>query len=209
MRCVGPGLPVLQRIEKPRNFQNVENPTLHYYVRWEAPSNTSIPGKPFDYLVAIPPKLAKPASVGIHLHAWGGSLNDGYGWWFNAEKGAILVASNQIPYDWWTGYHERLGTDEPLKTKEDWTKGVVRPYTQRRMLSFLDWVATQWEVDLTRTFAAGNSMGGRGAHAGATLPRNELHGRFPGLGYIFPSMSPQFKSSYENVYGKPGVGSEI
>jgi hypothetical protein len=27
---MGSGLPVLQRIEKPRNFQHIENPTLYY-----------------------------------------------------------------------------------------------------------------------------------------------------------------------------------
>ena len=203
---VGPGLPVLQRVVKLGNFQNVENPTLHYYVRWEAPPNSNIPGKPFDYLVAIPPKLAKPAAVGLHMHAWGGSLNDDYGWWFNAEKGAILVASNQSPYDWWTGYQERLGAGQALKTKEDWTKGVVRPYTQRRLLSFLDWVATQWEVDLTRTFAAGNSMGGSGAPMLALRFPERIAWAISWVGVHIPAKSPQFKSSYEYVYGKQEWG---
>jgi len=40
------------------------------------------------------------------LHCWGGSLNGGYGWWYQAEQGHLLLASNQVPYDWWTGYHE-------------------------------------------------------------------------------------------------------
>jgi pimeloyl-ACP methyl ester carboxylesterase len=206
---VGQGLPVLQRIVKPGSFQNIENPTLYYYVRWEAAPNSSIPGKPFDYLVAIPPKLAKPAPAGIHLHAWGGSLNDGYGWWFNAEKGAILVASNQSPYDWWTGYHERLGTAEPLKTKDDWAKGLVRPYTQRRMLSFLDWVTTRWEVDLTQTFAAGNSMGGSGSLMLALRFPGRIAWAISWVGIHIPSMSPQFKGSYEYVYGKPEWGAKF
>jgi hypothetical protein len=100
---VGRGVPILQRIEKPKTFQYVDNPTLYYYVRWESPPACSVAGKPFDYLVAVPANLAKPAPVGIHLHCWGGSLNGGYGWWYNAEKGHILISSNQIPYDWWKG----------------------------------------------------------------------------------------------------------
>jgi len=203
---LGAGLPVLQRVVKPTSFQYVENPTLQYYVRWEAPPNTNVPSKAFDYVVAIPPRPAKPAPVGIHLHAWGGSLNHDYGWWFNAEKGAILVASNQEPYDWWTGYHERLGTGQPLKTKDDWLKVAVRPYTQRRMLSFLDWVATQWEVDLTRTFAAGSSMGGSGALMLALRFPEQIAWAVSWVGIHIPSMSPQFKSSYEYVYGKPEWG---
>jgi hypothetical protein len=160
---VGQGVPILQRIEKPRLFQYVENPTLYYYVRWESPPHASIPNKPFDYIVAIPQKVAKPAPAGIHFHAWGESLNSGYGWWYNAGKGAILNTSNQIPHDWWIGYHELFWTGKPLSSKVDREVGIVRAYPQNRMLSFLDWVATKWEVDLHRTFTAGNSMGGSGA----------------------------------------------
>ena len=203
---VGRGVPVLQRIEKPSGFQHVENPTLYYYVRWEAPPTVNVPGKPFDYLVAIPPKVVKPAPVGIHLHAWGGSLNNDYGWWFNAEKGSILIASNQIPYDWWTGYHERLGTSLPLKTKDDWTKGFVRPYSQRRMVSFLDWVATKWPVDLKRTFVAGISMGGSGALMLALRFPERVAWAISWVGVHIPAKSPQFRSSYEHVYGNPEWG---
>jgi pimeloyl-ACP methyl ester carboxylesterase len=199
---VGPGLPVLQRIVKPESFQYIENPTLHYYVRWEAPPNSSVPSRPFDYVVAIPPTLVKPTSIGIHLHAWGGSLNNDYGWWFNAEKGAILIASNQIPYDWWTGYHERLGTEQPLKTKDDWRKGVVRPFTQRRMLSFLDWTATQWEIDPTRTFAGGGSMGGSGSLMLALRFPERIAWAVSWVGVHIPHLSPVFKSSYAYVYGE-------
>ena len=116
----GIGPPVLQRVEKPELFQYVKQATLHYFVRWENPPNSNVPGKGFDYVVAIPRDLATPAAVGIHLHAWGGNLNRGYGWWYNAEKGAVLIATNQIPYDWWTGYHERLNLDLDPKIAENW-----------------------------------------------------------------------------------------
>jgi pimeloyl-ACP methyl ester carboxylesterase len=203
---VGPGVPVLQRIVKQQSFTHVENPTLHYYVRWETPPNVNVQGRPFDYLVAIPPKLAKPAPVGLQMHAWGGSLNVDFGWWYNAEKGAILITSNQIPYDWWTGYHERLGTGQPLNTKEDWAKGVVRPYSQRRMLSFLDWVATKWEVDLSRTFVAGTSMGGSGALMLALRFPQRIAWAISWVGIHIPHMSPQFKGSYETVFGRQEWG---
>jgi pimeloyl-ACP methyl ester carboxylesterase len=203
---VGLGLPILQRMTKPESFQYVENAALYYYVRWESPPNSSVPSKPFDYLVAIPPKLARPASAGIHLHAWGGSLNDGYGWWFNAEKGAILVASNQIPYDWWTGYHDLFWTEQPLATKVDWIKGVVRAYSQRRMLSFLDWVATKWELDLKRTFVAGNSTGGSGSSMLAIRFPDQIAWAISWVGVHIPSKTPQFTDSYAAVYGKPEWG---
>jgi pimeloyl-ACP methyl ester carboxylesterase len=197
---VGRGVPVLQRVEKPQSFQYVDSPTLYYYVRWESPPNSAAEGKPYDYLVAIPPKLAKPAPVGIHLHCWGGSLNGGYGWWYKAEEGHILIASNQIPYDWWTGYHERLWNGPP--NKETWQKGVVRPYSQTRMLSFLDWVATKWEVDLRRTHVAGNSMGGSGAPMLAIRFPEKIAWAVSWVGVHRPAQSPQFTGSYEQVYGR-------
>jgi len=202
----GQGVPILQRVVKPKSFQYIENPTLYYYVRWESPPNASIPSKPFDYLVAIPPQVARPAPVGIHLHPWGGSLNEGYVWWFNAEKGAILIASNQVPYDWWTGYHELLETGLSFRQKAGWEKGVVRAYSQRRLLSFLDWVATKWDVDLNRTFAAGGSMGGSGASKLAIRFPSKIAWAISMAGVHIPRKTPQFVESYAVVYGQPEWG---
>ncbi|MBN2474187.1 MAG: hypothetical protein JXB62_06250 [Pirellulales bacterium] len=197
---VGRGVPVLQRIEKPERFSYVDDPTLHYYVRWESSPNCAVQGRPYDYLVAVPPKPARPAPVGIHLHCWGGSLNGGYGWWYQAEQGHLLVASNQIPYDWWTGYHERY-FEGPLDEKT-WRQGVVRPYSQTRMLSFLDWVATRWDVDLSRTHVAGNSMGGSGSPMLAIRFPERIAWGVSWVGVHNPSQSPGFRGSYEGVYGK-------
>ncbi len=197
----GQGVPVLQRIEKPQSFSYIKGATLHYYVRWEGPPNCAIESKPFDYLVAIPPKPASPAPVGIHLHCWGGSLNGGYGWWYNAEKGAFLVASNQIPYDWWTGYHENYWSGLG-KGKSAWQSGVVRPYTQRRLLSFVDWMATKWKVDKNRSFVAGSSMGGSGAPMFAIRNPDRIAWALSWVGVHNPAKTPQFKGSYERVFGK-------
>jgi pimeloyl-ACP methyl ester carboxylesterase len=201
---VGLGVPVLQRIEKPKEWQYVVGPTLYYFVRWESPPNCAVAGKPFDYVVGIPPKPAKPAPVGIHLHCWGGNLNGGYGWWYGAEQGHILVASNQIPYDWWTGYHE-LYWQGPAK-EDAWKAGVVHPYSQLRMLSFLDWVATRWDVDLKRTHVAGSSMGGSGAPMFAIRYPERIAWAVAWVGVHIPEKSPTFKGSYANSYGPPEWG---
>ena len=198
---VGPGEPELQRIEKPKEWHYVKEPTLHYYVRWESPPNCAAMGKPYDYAVGIPPKLAKPAPVGIHLHCWGGSLNGGYGWWYGAEQGHILLASNQIPYDWWTGYHEAYFQGPP--NKEKWQQGVVRPYSQTRLLSFLDWVGTKWEIDRGATHVAGSSMGGSGAPMFAIRYPERIAWAIGWVGVHVPLLSPGFKGSYQNSYGPP------
>ena len=145
--------------------------------------------------------------MGLHLHCWGGSLNGGYGWWYNAHRGAVLIASNQIPYDWWTGYHEnyRKGRLGP---------GVVRPYTMNRTFGFLDFAARQhkeapesvreyWpELDLTRVFTAGSSMGGSGAPMFALRYGPRVAFCIAWVGVHIPAESPQFDGSYRGVYGK-------
>ena len=202
---VGQGAPVLQRVEGREQFMYVKGPVeLRYYVRWEAPPNCSEPSRPYDYLVAIPPKPAKPTPVGIHLHCWGGSLNGGYGWWYNAEKGHMLLASNQIPYDWWTGYHERYFQGKPQR--DAWRKGVVRPYSTRRMLSFLAWMTTQWDIDLKRTHVAGSSMGGSGSPMFAIRYPDHVAWAVGWVGVHNPARTPQFKGSYARVYGPPEWG---
>ncbi|MDH4240041.1 MAG: hypothetical protein OEW48_10800 [Phycisphaerae bacterium] len=203
----GQGVPVLQRIVKPKEFSYIQNPVLHYYVRWEAPPNASIENKPFDYLVAIPPHIEnKPTPVGLHLHCWGGSLNGGYGWWYSQQKlgTTYLISTNQIPYDWWTGYHEFYYSQEP--SEEKWKEGVVRPYTTTRILSFLDWAAEKYKLDPTRVFTAGSSMGGSGAPMFAIRYPDIIAWSVGWVGVHDPGNTPQFTGSYERVFGNKDWG---
>ena len=198
----GRGVPVLQRVVKPDSFAYIDKPELHYYVRWEAPPNSSVENKPFDYLVAIPPNItAKPTPVGLHLHCWGGSLNGGYGWWYHYAKlgTTYLISSNQIPYDWWTGYHEFYYSGP--RSEQKFKQGVVRPYSTMRMLSFLDWAAKKYDLDLNRVFTAGSSMGGSGAPMFAIRHSDRIAWSIGWVGVHDPGNTPQFTGSYERVYG--------
>ena len=199
----GQGEPVLQKTQNPDLFQYIRNSTIHYYVRWEAPPNCNIVGKPYNYIVAVPSEVADPAPVGIHMHCWGGSMESGYGWWYDADDGSILLSSNQYPYDWWTGYHENLFTDNEPQTKADWENGVVRPYSQNRMYSFLEWLDKDhnWNIDLNRTFTAGSSMGGSGSLMFAIRNSEKVAWSNSWVGVHNPSNSPNFTSSYAQMYG--------
>lgn len=132
-------------------------------------------------------------------------MTRGYGWWTDAEDGAILLSSNQSPYDWWTGYHEDLYEEGALQKKEDWQSGVVRPYTSQRMISFLDWMkeSDKYSIDTSRTFVAGTSMGGSGALMMAIRYPEYFSWARSWVGVHIPLESPNFKSSYQKVYGKP------
>jgi hypothetical protein len=224
---VGPGVPILQWTETPQEWmyrRAADGSQLMrmVYTRWESWPRSPVPSKPIDYLVVSTrtPRPATPirepeyrayrvapAPVGLHLHCWGGSLNGGYGWWYNAHRGAVLIASNQVPYDWWTGHHEALGT---CKT---WGDGHVQPFTMDRMFAFLDWAAQQWQrapenirpdwprLDLTRVFTAGSSMGGSGAPMYAIRHGQQIAWALGWVGVHVPDESPQFRSSYANNYG--------
>ena len=220
---VGMGEPILQWVEQPKNWHYRNGPlTRLIYTRWESWPHASTPSKPIDYLVAmgdkpLPDKPGReaprtawrvdPAPVGLHLHCWGGSLNGGYGWWHNAHRGAVLISSNQIPYDWWTGYHEANGT---CKTYGD---GYVRPFSMDRTFGFLDWAATQWKdgpegvrkhwrkLDMTRVFTAGSSMGGSGAPMFAVRHGGRIAWALGWVGVHVPAESPTFTGSYRGSYG--------
>jgi hypothetical protein len=201
----GPGTPILQRVESPKEFQYIKNPTLYFFTRWETFPNAGMNAHPFDYLVAVPENVKNPAPVGIHLHSWGGNLLEGYAWWNNAEKGAILLASNQYPYDWWTGYHEHLFSKNSPKSNKEWQHGVVRPFTINRLFSFLAFIDkdSQWKVDLSRTFVAGSSMGGSGSVMLAIRYPEKIAWARSWVGVHIPEESPQFKGSYAKVWGSP------
>lgn len=205
---VGQGKPVLQRIESPEIFMGVKKPTLYYYTRWETTPNASVPGKAFDYLVGIPSKLANPAPVGFHLHCWGGSQESGYTWWNDAEDGAILLASNQDPYDWWTGYHEKLFNLSPKDSAVPWIAGKVRPYTTNRLFSFLYWMQREapWKIDLYQTFAAGSSMGGSGSAMMGIRYGERIAWVRSNVGVHSPINTTTMKSAYAAVYGPADAG---
>ena len=204
---VGQGEPVLQRIAKPDKFQYVKGATQKFYTRWEAPPHSSVENRPIDYLVALPPTLKEPWVVGLHLHCWNGSLTGGYGWWDNHKHDAVLVSSNQEPYDWWTGYNEHYFSGAKKSAREKkFKEGVVRPYSMNRTFGFLDWLTTKHDIDLSRTFVAGNSMGGSGAVMCAVRYGDRIASCRSWVGVHIAGESPQFTKSYEGAYGNKDWG---
>ena len=194
---VGPGELILQRTDKPDQFMYRRKCVLNYYVRWEAPPRANVPSRPFDYLVAVPDKVKWPAPVCMAFHCWGGSLNGGYGWWYQRPPATtLMISTNQIPYDWWTGYHEAKGT------WKSWSGRPVRSYTQKRYDAFFDWVCANYRIDRTRTVAGGNSMGGAGAPVYGTHRPGRVAWVSSWVGVHVPAQTPHFLGSYELCYGR-------
>jgi len=199
----GTGMVLLRTRQTNVSFQYVNNADLYYYVRWECPPYYNRPSTAWDYLVGVPPTSVDPRPVDIALHCWGGTLNSGYGWWYEAEQGALIVATNMSPYDWWTAFHDNYGTIKPFTEVDGSGGGRVRNYAAKRILSFLnDFVKAEHNVDDDRVFVTGSSMGGSGCLMwGARTP--EVFAYTNGwVGVYIPRESPTFKGSFEGVYGQ-------
>ena len=155
-------VPVLQldKIAGRNEFGGVRGGArVRLYVTWNDEPFTNLPNMPYNWSVTIDEKrLARPAPVGLYLHEWGGThVRTTWGW--PGGRTGILVAGNDYPpQTWWYGWHEAKGTSR------SWGEGKVHNYTERRVLAFLDWLATRWPVDPSRLFAQGGSMGGAGVY---------------------------------------------
>jgi hypothetical protein len=67
----------------------------------------------------------------------------------------------------------------------------------------MDWAAGPFQLDVTRAFAAGESMGGTGALMLAVHHPDRIAWAIGWVAVHIPRMSPQFRSSFELVYGRP------
>jgi hypothetical protein len=74
------------------------------------------------------------------------------------------------------------------------------------MLSFLDFAAEKYNLDLKQVFTAGSSMGGSGAVMLAIRHPDRIAWSVGWVGVHDPGNTPQFIGSYENVYGKKDWG---
>lgn len=198
-RTAGPGMVLLNKIEYRSEFNYGASAGQFYYVAWAAPPEANFPSTAFNYVVAVPSSEFAVSEPGIDLglHCWGGNLDEGYGWWYYFEQGHLLVAGNQFPFqDWWTGYHDNLGTLKGTDT------GGVKPFTPYRLLDFvLDFVAETYHADPRRLVLSGSSMGGAGASLVGLRNGQVFSNLISWVGIHVPRESPTFAASFENAWG--------
>ncbi len=200
--AVGTGMVVLRVKMLDVDFMYESHTNLYYYVRWDCPPYYNIPSHPLDYLVGVPNVAISPRPVDVALHCWGANLNGGFGWWYEADKGALLLSTNMQPYDWWTAYHDNYGTVRPFTNVDGNAGGRVRNYAQDRILSFLnDFVKQNYSVDDNRILVTGISMGGAGCIMWGARAAETFNYANGWVGVYIPRETPQFKSSFEGCYG--------
>ena len=152
----GVGEPVLQRVLPEMPFFNYPQKRLHY-VRWVAPPLVNVPSQYYNWSVGVPEKLGKSVPLELNLH------RDGYSYWrthYRIERDSIVLAPHDFPIKtFWYGYHESLGTLRSFR------QGRVQPYTERRLLAFIEWACRKWPVDRNRILVTGCRGGASGSGA--------------------------------------------
>jgi len=153
---------VLQKEMPKMEFFNYADKRFHY-VTWVAPPCGNLPSQYYNWSVGVPEALLaagdKPAPVPLEL-----SLHrDGQSYWrtqFRMERQSIVVSPHDFPTStWWYGYHESLGTLKSFR------QGIIQPYTERRLLAFVDWAARKWPIDRNKILVAGCRGGASGSGA--------------------------------------------
>jgi len=198
--------PVLQKEFPPKPYFNYREKRLHY-VRWVGPPYTNLPSQYYNWAVGVPTvKLGKTHPLELSLH------RDDRSYWrtqYRIERDSVVVSPHDFPVaTWWYGYHESLGTLKSFK------QGTVQPYTERRLLWFVDWAAKKWPVDRARVFvtsvqrrAGGAGRSGRGGGCSGALHLAFRHPEvfnlcLPGHG-VNPDYASAPRPSMQALWGKP------
>jgi len=167
---------VLQRELPKMPLFNYAEKRLHY-VQWAArPMATHLPNQYYNWSVAVPTGLAeakiRPEGRTTNLVPLELSLHrDGHSYWrtqYRIESDSIVVSPHDFPIkSWWYGYHESLGTLRSFR------QGHVAPFTEFRLLAFIQWACRKWPVDRNRLLVTGSRGGASGSgalHLGLRYP---------------------------------------
>jgi len=162
---VGISEPVLQKTFPPKPFFNYREKRLHY-VQWVAPPLTHLPSQYCNWGVGVPEASAAPMPIELSLHRDGRSYARTQ---YRVETDSLVLSPHDFPIKtWWYGHHESLGTLKSFR------QGVVQPFTERRILAFLDWASKKWAADRSRvtvTGAGGGAAGSGALHLGIRHPK--------------------------------------
>ncbi len=172
-----------------------------FFTRWEATPLTNAPSHPQNYWLVIPSSGSAPYKLDMDLHCWGGSVLGCHRLAFYTD-GIYLTSTDFPPQSWWTGWNENLSVFGSSPPQSQWT-GINRFYTMHRMLSFIDWMKTQWSIDNNRVMCSGWSMGGSGGKM-FCLRYGEVFNyinSWAGIGVA--GNSPVYTSSFIGLFGDP------
>ncbi len=173
----------------------------HFFTRWEAPQLTDLASRPNNYRVVIPSNVAPPYKIDMNLHCWGSSLVSCNRLVFYPD-GIYLTSTDYPPQSWWAGWNENLSF---TSSQNQWN-GINRYYTMHRMISFIDWMKTQWSIDNNRIMCSGWSMGGSGGKMFCLRYGNYFNYINSWAGVGVAKNSPLFNESFIGLFGSISRG---
>ncbi|MBM4031525.1 MAG: hypothetical protein FJ291_07020 [Planctomycetes bacterium] len=162
--------PVLQGELPKMPFFNYGQRRLHY-VQWAAPPMANVPYQYHNWSVGVPEKIRPEGRTTNVRPPEGGTANgvplelnlhrDGHSYWrthYRIERDSIVLCPYDFPIkSWWHGYHEAVGTLRSFR------QGAIQPYTERRLLAFIEWACRKWPVDRSRVLVTGCRGGASGS----------------------------------------------
>ncbi|MEI7802065.1 MAG: alpha/beta hydrolase-fold protein, partial [Bacteroidota bacterium] len=151
--------------------------TAQFYVQFVTgitsatyPLMTNAGSFPFNFSIYKPNNLVSPLVVKLHAGD-GNFIQSATNEMVTYENESRLSLDDWVPNDdvntYWFGYHENYNiysSSNPVHAS-----GVVRAYTIRRVLHTIDWVTKHFNIDTSRIYLTGISMGAIGARTIAFL----------------------------------------
>ncbi len=178
---------------------------LHYFVfftdfeTWNANGiDDHMHGYAHVFAASIPEAIAKPSPLSIRLHAysaWGGVFMP-YSYPIN---NGVSIAMFDYSLTWWFGHAESLETTQAKNAPP----GKVVNYTEQRLMQVVRWLASSppafpAEIDNSRVYILGGSMGGSGVNHLTCKQGDIITSGQASKGYVNWSLSNELKPYVTN-----------
>ncbi|MDO8509498.1 MAG: DUF4215 domain-containing protein, partial [Nanoarchaeota archaeon] len=172
------------------------------YTRWEAPPLTNLATQAQNYRVEIPVNVQPPYKVMVMLHSHLSNLLEmASPYYFD---GIILAANDFVPISspmstWWSGWNENYNFTDTSKCFRGECSNMGKYYTRDRVVSFLEWSKTNWQINDQKIGCSGASMGGTGARR-FCLQNPQI------FSYVVGKVEGNPQNDFEHLFGKPSDG---
>ncbi|KPA10869.1 secreted protein containing Peptidase S9, prolyl oligopeptidase active site region domain protein [Candidatus Magnetomorum sp. HK-1] len=164
--------PISESIDLPKavrqRLTNDNGKQVQEYVHWADHNMSYKVGHGFNFMINVDDNFNPDTPSAVEIMLGGRSTNYYNKWAYNEMITIVpddyMPPTKNMPYDgysydslqtWWSGCRNNYKTQEK--------GGIFVPYTQNRIMYYLDFVKTQFLIDENRLYVRGGSMGGTGA----------------------------------------------
>ena len=158
------GLPMAVR----QRVTETDGKLVQEYVHWADNTMSYKTGHGFNFMINVDDRYDPNTPSGLEIMLGGRSTTYYNSWAYDQMITIVpddyMPPTKNMPYDgyqydslqtWWSGCRSNYKTQEK--------GGVFIPYTQNRMLYYIEFVKNKYLIDSNRIYVRGGSMGGTGA----------------------------------------------